>query len=199
MSASLCCAPGLLALSVVLACAPGRAQDPSSLDLWRTARQCGVNALYLLARAHGHELDYATVVSATAVGPKGSSLAELRQAAERLGLDAFVGNGSPDDLAQADLPVVAHMDQVTGDVEGVGHYVLVTGFDAKAGSVTMFDGASALFSTIPASEFRRTWSGYVLGLEADSSRAAEVAISAASLLLGWAIYRRRRWAVGGAH
>ena len=60
----------------------------SASDLWRTARACGTNCLYLLLQSRGLDVSYADVAAAVDVGETGSSLPQLRDAAARFGLES---------------------------------------------------------------------------------------------------------------
>lgn len=153
----------LLALGVAFAAAPaGRAADSPasethSQQVWRAARCCGANSLYLFLNTHGRPTEYQAIEREVPVGPQGTSLPQLRDAAGHLGLSAAILRGAPADLARADLPVIAHLDSPEN---GGGHFVLIV--RCGADEVEWIDGTTALARTVRADEFRRVWTGYYL-------------------------------------
>jgi ABC-type bacteriocin/lantibiotic exporter with double-glycine peptidase domain len=57
------------------------------------------------------------------------------------------------------------MDHFTGDMTQLGHFVLVTGVDQKKGTVSVYDGTTALYMRLTADRFAESWSGYFLQLK----------------------------------
>ncbi|MCB9871150.1 MAG: hypothetical protein H6837_14930 [Planctomycetes bacterium] len=171
---------------------------PVSASFWRTTQNCGANCLYLLLRAHGHDITYQRVVEATRIGARGSSLAELAQSARNLGFPVRLGKGSPEDLRHARLPILIHTDPSTGDVRTTGHYLVVTAIDQQTGIVHLFDGLSALKTTVAMHDLRRTWSGYVLEIDDSDANRWKLAIAFGSVLFGVWIFAHRTKSLNAA-
>lgn len=144
------------------------AQAASGEAIWRAARNCGPNCLYLMLSSVGEEVSYEALTEAVVVGPKGTSLLEIRDAALSLGHDVEVYKGTPEDLAVIPLPVILHLDKETGDVQQMGHFVLLTEYDRETREATVFDGVTAAPMALSFESLRRMWSGYLLAPKAPS-------------------------------
>src|SRR5205085_7635618 len=83
----------------------------------REEADCGVAALTMVARAHGRVMQIDQVRQLTPVGPRGTSLEELRQAAAALGFGARAVRVGLDRLADVRLPAISLMQSA--------HYVVV--------------------------------------------------------------------------
>jgi hypothetical protein len=128
--------------------------------VWRSARNCGLNCLYILLGAHNIETDYNCLSEEVLVEDKGSSLTDLRLAAKRHGLAATLGKTGPEGLTGLPKPVVAHWDLANQPGDNPGHFVLV--LKTTAESVEFMDGTSGTIGALEWREFQRRWSGYVL-------------------------------------
>lgn len=190
-------AQGQAGVAQAPAAARSDATGTADASYWRTARNCGLNCLFLLLRSRGHELDYDRLADVVPIHVAGSSLDELRTAAESLGYRVQLGKGSPADLETTPLPVLVHLNGVLGEVGATGHYMLLTEYRVRESTVRLFDGASALVTEMSTDQFRRLWSGYVLLAEPPGS-----GVSALDLLLAltgavatfaiWLLFRRRQ-------
>lgn len=124
---------------------------------WQSGSACGPNTLYCMLRAKGKPVEYRELFVYLSPPEEGSSLEELRLAAEHWGLSLRsykTNRGGFDDLK---TPFIAHTED-----RGLKHYVLVTGTSADGG-VELFDPETAARSTMPSDEFYRMWTGYALG------------------------------------
>jgi hypothetical protein len=148
--------PTLALLSNPAAAADGAKRDAEGGE-WRTAPKCGLNALYLFLKGHGYSVNYRELERLVPIGPRGSSLLEMKKAATRLGVRVDVCKATPSALTSADLPFIAHYHGQTGSGD---HYVLVLGFDGSI--VDLIDGTTALRRDVPIEHFRRDWDGYCL-------------------------------------
>src|SRR5262249_5714642 len=101
---------------------------------WRQPKRCGVNALYVMLKAHGHDIDYARLSEATVVGERGASLAALCRAAESVGVRTLIQRGRPGDICGANFPILVHWDAYSGDKEEAGHYLVLRSYDRNANS-----------------------------------------------------------------
>jgi hypothetical protein len=133
---------------------PTREEPPG---VWRTASRDGANCLYLFLALAGRKVDYQDVKAALEGGGRGSSLADLQDAARRLGLDASVYQWWPSQLIHAPSPVIAYMDNDKG--EG-GYFMLV--LQATDRRCYVINGANATIEEQGADDFRHAWSGFVL-------------------------------------
>ncbi len=104
---------------------------------------CGPVGLFLLLRAHGHPVSYAEVVEAFGSGNHAvTTLAEIVQAARRLGVIVEVTRCSPADTLRR-APALCYIGGREGEA---GHLVLIT--RRGDGSVRIFDPAGAV-TTVP--------------------------------------------------
>jgi hypothetical protein len=127
----------------------------------RAARECGLNSLYLLLRLCGHDVTFEQTREAVPIGPSGTSLLELQQAASRLGARTTMSRCSMAELVQVPKPVIAHLHPEMPDSQAdAGHFVVVVRADK--------DGVEAIDSTFAASfhysvaHFESVWSGHIL-------------------------------------
>lgn len=116
---------------------------------------CGSNALYMLLRLYDIQVDQEQLAATVPVNNNGTSLAELREAAASLGLEATVRRCSLDELrGHVQSPFLAHLAMVSQ------HYVVV--IDVSDDSVTLLDGTTGKLETLKRSWVEERWSGYVL-------------------------------------
>lgn len=130
---------------------------------------CGAACLRMIARYHGHELDYSALLRLAAVSRYGTSLLDLARAGEALG---FVTSGVEvgwDALASVQLPAIAHLADRH-------HFVVVWRVDR--GRVVIGDPA-LMTRTMSREEFERGWRGTLLLLR-PTSQLGEVAKELAS-------------------
>jgi hypothetical protein len=157
---------------------------------WRKQDHDGANCLYLFLALSGRKVDYAEVTAALEATGRGRSLAGLREAAQRLGLNASIYRWGPSQLVHSRCPVIAHLDSYDG--QG-GSFVLVfKSFETHCDTV---NGANATLQELRAEDFRRVWSGYVLAptLPAPSRKAELLSCGMGALILvGYGWFRVRR-------
>jgi predicted double-glycine peptidase len=127
----------------------------------RAQRECGLNSLYLMLHLSGHDVTFDQVRTAVPVGPSGTSLLELRQAASRLGVRTAVRRCSMDELASLPKPVIAYFHPKDPEPQGrPGHYVVV--LRADTAGVEVIDGTLAASFRYSARHFEAEWSGHLL-------------------------------------
>src|SRR5438445_4843812 len=73
-------------------------------------RECGVDCLYLFLRTRGVECSVADVRRELVIGEYGTSLLNLRQVSESLGVEARIVRAAPENLEDLPLPAVAHLE-----------------------------------------------------------------------------------------
>lgn len=132
---------------------------------WRGAMNCGPNCLYLLLKSAGHDVAYQDLVESMDVGPRGTSLLDLRDAALASGHRVSLYKGTTDDLSSIELPVILHLDKESGRIDGMGHFVLLASYNEDLQQATLFDGTTGSSSAISFEAMRRMWSGYLLALD----------------------------------
>jgi ABC-type bacteriocin/lantibiotic exporter with double-glycine peptidase domain len=137
-------------------------------------------------------VQYEQVASLTHIGKNGSTLADLRLGASQLGLAAVVKKGNLQDLEASSLPVVAHLEDSSGNPERIGHFVLVMSINRSANTLTMFDGTSGTYSEVSVPEFFRQWSGYFLSTKPPYEWLPKAGIAILSLAILFAISQLRR-------
>ncbi len=119
------------------------------------ASECGLACLAMIANFHGHRIDIAYMRSLLAVSRKGNSLAQLADAASRLGLDARgFALESTDELSKVALPCILHWDGT--------HFVVLESI--SGGKFTIHNPAFGK-RILPAADVREHFSGVVLELE----------------------------------
>jgi hypothetical protein len=178
------------ALLVALALAGGDRPDPAGLEVGdgrsdgstgpplaahsdrsKNPLACGANVLYLMLRMHGRPVTFREVEAAVRVGPEGTSLLELRDAAGRFGLPTRVRWCTINDLDRCPLPMIAHFKPIPGpagqatapldqSLGGTGHFVLVLEVTADRGK--FIDGTHGRIEEFQRERFPGFWSGYIL-------------------------------------
>jgi hypothetical protein len=186
---------------LICACAAAQSQSRSAATLsdsdallpkqafWQTGPVCGPNALYCLLRIFDKKVEYRELVAVLAPPDEGSSLDELRVAAEKYGLILVTYRSNRRGFYRLKTPFIAHLD-----FQDRQHYVLIAGW--SDGGVHVFDPERAEINTVPNEKFFRAWSGYVL---ARGTRTWETVLCILILievlcllgLIGLAVTRRR--------
>ena len=120
--------------------------------------KCGATALYALARLSGVNATLVDVERLVPVGPKGASLADLRDSATALGIETEVLNCAyADDIHKLELPAILHTIRRSSE----GHFVVLVSIKSD-GYVAVIDGGSSLYYETPLGELLRDWTGYAL-------------------------------------
>jgi ABC-type bacteriocin/lantibiotic exporter with double-glycine peptidase domain len=132
------------------------------IDFWRSARNCGPNCLYLMLSGAGYNVSYKDLVAAVKVGPQGTTLPQMRDAALSLGCRLVIYKGTPEDLGTIRLPAILHLDPESGDVHGMGHFVVLSSYNGATREAQLFDGTTASPVAMGFEPLRRMWTGYLL-------------------------------------
>ncbi|MDR3637798.1 MAG: cysteine peptidase family C39 domain-containing protein [Isosphaeraceae bacterium] len=158
---------------------------------------CGVNSLYMFLRSWGHSISPDEVRRKTPVGYYGSSLQDLKNAAQAMGVDVRIYHCGLEDLGKnCDLPAIAYMKTSprlgTPTREYRGHFVLVSAVEpGPKGLVYWYDGTIGIPFNRPKDSFDQWWSGYVLsrprraGLSWLAPWATVAHVAAWALVLWW--------------
>jgi len=132
-------------------------------DVWRDAARCGINAAYLLLRLHSIEVAYDRLLALCPPKPaSGTTLADLHCLVAQSGLSCSASRLDLKSLTNH-VPAIVHMetdDSATPSLIGRGHFSLV--FKCERDLVWLIDGTTGSVHSLPATEFRRRWSGYAL-------------------------------------
>jgi hypothetical protein len=159
-------------------------------------RECGLNSLFMLLRLSGHDVTYEQTRAAVPIGPMGTSLLELQQAASRLGAKTRLSQCSMAELKREPKPVIAYFLRATGGaVDGPGHFVVVLKADDTG--VEVFDNSypTALWKySVP--HFEAQWSGHILGPAPPPIWARPLTLTAVAgvwISIGLAYWRVRVW------
>jgi peptidase C39-like protein/uncharacterized protein DUF1573 len=129
------------------------------IDPEETERACGRRSLYVLLRLIGCQLDYKDL-SRVPVNERGSSMADLVDAAKAWGCRLETKQGDLSSLVNAKLPLIAHI-WLDRRQRSLGHYVVVV--RQQAGRIYYVDattGRNVLSSSLQ--QFNDAWSGYVI-------------------------------------
>jgi hypothetical protein len=147
----------------------GSVPRPPDEGVWREARNCGLNCLYVLLHSAGVNPSYDELRAVTPVGSHGSSLSELCAAAGKMGFPAAAYKTDWEGLLTMPLPVVVHLDHYSGNTERAGHFMILTRVIEDGSKVELFDAGIALRQVLDAARVRKLWSGYVLLLTPERS------------------------------
>lgn len=95
------------------------------------ATECGLACLAMIANGFGHNLSLAAMRDKSGVSLRGSTLAHLARAAQRLALEPKGLSGSAEDLRKISLPAILHWDK--------NHFVVLEKF--RGGKALILDPA----------------------------------------------------------
>jgi ABC-type bacteriocin/lantibiotic exporter with double-glycine peptidase domain len=123
---------------------------------------CGPNSLYMLLRMCGRPVTFEQVARQCGSDNRWTTMLELRDAADRLGLATRVRRGTLDDLDSFSLPFIAHSRSQFGVAanDNVGHYLLVVNVGET--TVDFVDGTCGDLVSYPRDRFMKYWTGYLL-------------------------------------
>lgn len=110
----------------------------------RSKAICGVNAAYLFLRLHGAIVDYQQLEAALPVESAGLSMLQLKQLANRHGVESIVRRAQLRDIPAHDYPIICLLKPTQADQ--VGHYIVLV---RREGSfVQMIDGTRGSVSNV---------------------------------------------------
>lgn len=118
------------------------------------AAECGLACLAMVASAHGHRTDLATLRQRFSVSSKGVTLKELVRMAEALRLQPRALRAELDDLGQLRTPCILHWD--------LNHFVVLV--SVKRGVATIHDPGRGL-RRLKRDELSRHFTGIALELQ----------------------------------
>lgn len=133
------------------------AQSPNPPEVRKQA--CGLDCAYLMLRLHGWKSTYPEVEKRIAVGPHGSSLADMQTAMCELGLPVCSVSCVPEDLRRLPLPAVALMEEEIGATR---HFVVVTSVNER--EVVFLEPNGLSEQSIPRAQFSQLSTGCYLAV-----------------------------------
>ncbi|MFV0445927.1 MAG: cysteine peptidase family C39 domain-containing protein [Planctomycetaceae bacterium] len=136
--------------------ASGLDSVPGDGLVFRADRACGSNCLYFVLRACDIEVDYLRLHDEL-VRDRLPSLTDLRESAERRGVELTLGRLTRAELISAPKPVICHCEIVGFTGQAIGHFVVVTGADSQR--VHYVDGTSVESIVTRWEDFERNWTG----------------------------------------
>jgi ATP-binding cassette subfamily B protein RaxB len=105
----------------------GWRRPPLPVVLQAEAAECGLACLAMVAAAHGHRVDLATLRQRFPQSLKGVTLVDVVRMAEGVGLTSRALRAEPEDLAQVALPCILHWD--------LNHFVVLVSVDGAVATV----------------------------------------------------------------
>ena len=124
-------------------------------DYWQTGSACGPNALYCMLRVNDRAVSYLQLLTFLSPAENGSSLEELRTAANHWGLSTTVYKLDRSSIGELRIPFIAHLA-----VQDLQHHVVVVGLAKDA--VLIWDDEKGTAREVANERFFRDWTGYVL-------------------------------------
>jgi hypothetical protein len=140
--------------------------EPSDNDLlwkppWREKGDCGPLALFVLLKLQEVPASVYTVKKLTPVDPqRGCSFVDLKETAERMGLQTEIRFVTPKRLSDLFRPFILH--GVTSIEKNYGHYVVVVAHDGERKMYGAMDPVRERFGWYPEASLHYGYSGYVL-------------------------------------
>lgn len=128
---------------------------------WREPKDCGRIALYILLRLEGKPTSMEDLKSTVPVDAEvGTSMAELQEAGNALGLATEVQFVKPRELRSLGFPYVLHGK--TGLKSKTGHFLVVVDRNPKTGALAAIDPVWQSFEWYAEQAVLSSYSGYVL-------------------------------------
>jgi hypothetical protein len=137
---------------------------------WQVGKKCGPVALFFLLRAMDVPVELDGVLSRVPVTDRGSSMAQLQEAAGQFGLKTEVIRYVPERFSDVPTPFIVHWKGPGGESGKDDHFDVVVRTD-RDGSAVMVDTTNGLVTTLASSRVIGTRaSGYALVVRGGSPR-----------------------------
>ena len=149
---------------------------------------CGVACLASIAKHHRQRVPIARLRQYAHTDKLGTSMLGLVRAAQQLGYSAKGVRATPESLARAPMPMVAHVRLATG----AHHYVVVERADER--NVWLMDPDGGERRTEPRAEFDARWTGVLLLLAPASGGMAPADVASRAERV-WQLVRPHRGAL----
>ena len=102
---------------------------------WQQGERCGPVALFFLLRAENIRVTFDEVISTIQVTEKGTSMAQLQEAAAKFGLETDVIRFIPDEFEGVPAPFIVHWQGPGEQSGGKDHFDVVLRSDLQGGGV----------------------------------------------------------------
>lgn len=158
----------------------------ASADAERAAElTCGRNSLYLFLVLLGEPAPYSRLEELVPSRPEGTSILELRDAANRLGTGTAIYQIGMAELAECPKPVIAYFDRPPfsnpqDPNSQIGHFVVVLGVHERG--VSVLGGRYGTRAVFRLKTFEDHWTGHILAPARTGSRWLNGAIMASVIL-----------------
>ena len=131
----------------------------SPVESWRTPQRSAANVLYCYLSILQKPHDYNTLLrmQESICKEEHPSALDLAALLEKCGRPVQVSKLNVEDLSNARLPLITHLD---GETPDLGNFVIILGISAS--SVDVFDGGNAIVQRIRLEDFKRSWSQFGL-------------------------------------
>ncbi len=129
-------------------------------EIQRMRVSCGPNSLYMLLQSHGVSKQYNEVCGQITMQEEGCTILSLRNAAQKLGLNARIIKCSASELSGLRLPAILHFSNDVFFGGNTKHFVLLTGVSADG--IEYLDGTSGRHENITMKKFTAVSDGYAL-------------------------------------
>lgn len=170
----------LVAAAALLVPVPGAEAASSG----RNYPLCGLYCIYSIAKLEGREVDFRNLVKPEYLGSsKGSSLDELKQAAEDLGFSTLsLSRLTPDDLGGFTSPAILHVKSGY-DQKEYNHFMLYLGI--KNGRAEILNPPSEL-TRMPLADLAPLWDGNTLVVSSEALTIQNVTAASRKRLVSYA-------------
>ncbi|MDR2642688.1 MAG: hypothetical protein LBC74_07830 [Planctomycetaceae bacterium] len=136
---------------------------------WRDQADCGPNALYVLMKLEGYNVEIEQVKKLIPLDPiKGCSMESLIRASAELGFPVEARFVKPSNLSKVSRPFILH--GITSQEKNIGHFIVVVDFDKKKKNYALIDPIRETFGWNPETSVLHGYSGYVIVPKYSSNR-----------------------------
>ena len=137
------------------------AREPlGEVDLDVAERTCGRRSLFVLLKLLHKGLEYNDLEVLLPIREKGSTLAELVEAAKYWHCPLEAKRGDISALTATNLPAIAHI-WLDGTQRSTGHYVVIVGVRKGSNQILYIDPSMGRLLSVSIEQFKASWSGYV--------------------------------------
>lgn len=135
--------------------------EPSRVEMIASEQipiRCGANALYMLIKIRGGEIDFSALTKLLEQRTAGNSMLELRDAANHFGYRVVIEKRVGFDLEPSVLPVIAYLPSQRPELSG--HFVVLVAQNAE--QITYLDGTTASYVNVRRKWFCEAAPGYII-------------------------------------
>ncbi len=133
---------------------------------FQQGKNCGPNSLYVLLLMLGVDCSYDDVLASVPVNERGSSMADIIDAASDFGVTLRpLQDVPPEKLGNLPMPLIARFNtpgKSAGSFDGLGHFVVVTGHDDEKRHFRQVDPSACSYLRASDAVVGRMFSGFCL-------------------------------------